>query len=121
MAADRIALVIQLMTIMAVTMMVLAICVTVVATIAFRKTDKDAASTLSVMIERGGALQLLTVVSIVMSVLVLRILDALGADATVSVLSGVAGYVLGGFATSQGGNRDLISRHNQTETAIIYS
>ena len=47
---------------------------------------------------------MLTVVVIALSVLILRIMELLGADATVSILSGIAGYVLGGFArTSERG------------------
>jgi hypothetical protein len=81
---------------------VLAICGAVIAKAAFQKTERGAARALSQMIERAGVLQLLTVQVIVMSVVTLRIIDGLSADATVSILSGIAGYVLGGLSQTRG-------------------
>jgi hypothetical protein len=95
MTADRMAFALELMGLMTVAICVLAICGTVVAVKAFGKTDKGAATTFSRLIQRSGGLQLLTVQTIVMSVLVLAIAGLLDGAATVSVLSGVAGYVLG--------------------------
>jgi len=98
MTSERIAFALYLNLIMAASVLGLAVCATVVARIAFQRTEKGAARTLSLMIQRAGLLQLLTVQVVVMSVLTLRIVDALGADATVSVISGIAGYVLGNLA-----------------------
>jgi hypothetical protein len=60
-----------------------------------KKVQKGAAATLSRMIQRFGGVQLRTVQTIVMSVLVLSIVGVLEGALTVSVLSGIAGYVLG--------------------------
>jgi hypothetical protein len=80
---------------------VIAICGSIVASIAFKKTESGAARTLSFMFERAGVLQLLAVQTIIMSVLTLRIIDALSGDATIAVFSGVAGYVLGNVGKRQ--------------------
>ena len=76
------------------------ICLTVVGWAAFRRQGAAVAGPIGEMVQRIGAVQLftqlLTVQAIVMSVLILRIVDGLGAEATVSILSGIAGYVLGG-------------------------
>lgn len=97
MSAERIALALELNILMAVALVAIAICGTVVARKAFDKTEKGAARSLSLMVQRAGVLQLMTVQTIVMTIITLRILDLLGAEATVTVLSGIAGYVLGGL------------------------
>jgi hypothetical protein len=97
-ADDRMAFVLQLMMVLGITLVAMAICATVVVSMAFRKADLEGAKTLTQLCERAGLIQMLTVVVIALSVLILRIMELLGADATVSILSGIAGYVLGGFA-----------------------
>ena len=95
-AHDRAIFALELMGLMARTVIVVAVCLTVVAWAAFRREGGGAAGPLARMVQRIGALQLLTVQVIVMTVLVLRIIDNLSPEATVSILSGIAGYVLGG-------------------------
>jgi len=88
-------------------LVVIVICLTVVGWAAFRRQGAAVAGPISEMVQRIGAVQLftqlLTVQAIVMSVLILRIIDGLGAEATVSILSGIAGYVLDGVG--RGGDR----------------
>jgi hypothetical protein len=95
---DRMTFVMGLLTI---ALAVIAICGTVVAVIVFRKADHSAARIFGQFMNRAGMLQMLTVATIVQTVLVLRIFDGLSADATISVLSGIAGYVLGGLTKPQ--------------------
>ena len=97
-SADRYDFIINLMLILAGTMMVAMICAAVVAAIAFNRTGMGAAQAMNEAIQRAGIIQLLTVVAISMSLLILRLLDLVGADATVSVFSGIVGYVLGGLS-----------------------
>ncbi len=107
MTPDRMTFALELNALMTLAICVIAICGSIVASIAFRKTERGAARTLSLMIERAGVLQLLAVQVIIMSVLTLRIVDSLSADATISIFSGVAGYVLGNFGRgSQPEGRD---------------
>jgi hypothetical protein len=92
---DRMTFALELMGLMTLAICVLAICGAIVASKAFARTQVGAAVTFSRLIQRSGGLQLLTVQTIVMSALVLAIVGVLDGAATVSVLSGVAGYVLG--------------------------
>lgn len=104
--AARFEFVIQLMTILAITMVAAIICATIVAAIAFHRTRQGAAQALNEAIQRAGVIQLLTVIAISMSLLILRVLDLIGADATVSVFSGIVGYVLGGLNKTIGAGPD---------------
>jgi len=53
------------------------------------------------MVNQTGGLQLLTVIVIGISVLILRVFELISADAAVSALTGMAGFVLGGFTGTQ--------------------
>jgi hypothetical protein len=99
---DRASLALYLNLIMAFSLVSLAVCATAVARTAFERTETGAATTLSQMVSRAGLLQLLTVQMVVMTILTLRILDLIGPDAAVSVISGVAGYVLGNLSRLRG-------------------
>jgi hypothetical protein len=83
---------------------VISISVTVILWGAFRR--EGAVGPISEMMQHVGVpqllTQLLTVQAIVMSVLILRIIDGLGPEAAVSILSGIAGYVLGGVSRGSG-------------------
>lgn len=68
---------------------------TIVGSIAFCRTEKGSAKTFSLLMRRANALQMLTVILIVLVVAVLRLTDSLAEAAVISLLSGVAGYVLG--------------------------
>lgn len=75
------------------------ICATVLGVAAFKRTQHGAARTFSELFRRAGLLQLLTVLVIVVSVLVLAILGKTD-EGALTVLSGIAGYVLGGLPRS---------------------
>ena len=111
MTSDRTRLALELMALMTFATCVLAICVAVVAKTAFARVEKGAASTFTRLVQRSGGLELLTVQTIVMSVLVLAIVGVVDGAASVSVLSGIAGYVLGkGARTEQLSNADITSQ-----------
>jgi hypothetical protein len=77
----------------------IAVCVTAIAVmgcIAFWRTDSPAAS-FSRMFERAQALKMVTVLLIVLSLLILALVGKVGESGAVGVLSGIAGYVLGGL------------------------
>ena len=73
-------------------------CTVIVGGIAFWKTEKGGAKTFSLLLVRANALQMLAVILIVISAIILRLANAISSEAVVSILSGVAGYVLGGIA-----------------------
>ena len=102
MTPDRMTFVLELMAIFGATISVITICGTVVARVAFNKTEGDAARSLAIMLNHAGGLQTLTVLVIGMSAFLLRLLDQISADAAVSALTGIAGFVLGGFTRRQG-------------------
>jgi len=54
------------------------------------------------LVQRANALQMATVVLIILGACSLRNINSISAEAVVSVLSGVAGYVLGGTSRSPG-------------------
>jgi phosphatidylglycerophosphate synthase len=91
------------------TLMVIAITAgtTIVGAIAFWRAESGQAETFSVLLERANALQMLAVILIIVAAVVLRLTNAIGAEAVVSILSGVAGYVLGRVKSKPSG-RDRI-------------
>jgi hypothetical protein len=99
--SERLTFVIQLMALFSAVITVIAVCGTIIVYSAFQKTEKDAARSLSLMVNQTGGLQLLTVIVIGISVLILRVFELISADAAVSALTGMAGFVLGGFTGTQ--------------------
>jgi uncharacterized Tic20 family protein len=85
------------------TIMVVAIvaCTTIVGGIAFWRAQKEQAKTFSLLLQRANALQMLAVILIIVAAVVLRIGNGISAEAIVSILSGIAGYVLGGVKWKQ--------------------
>ena len=79
---------------------------TIIGGIAFWKSDKGAARTFSILVQRANVVQMLAVVLIILAACGLRIMDKINAEAVVSILSGVAGYVLGGSSRSQQGKEE---------------
>jgi hypothetical protein len=79
---------------------------TVVGGIAFWRTEKGSARTFSLLFERANVIQMLAVLLIILAATGLRIMDKIGAEALVSLLSGIAGYVLGGVSRSQRSTRE---------------
>lgn len=68
----------------------------VVGGIAFSKVTKGAGKSFGLLFERGNFLRISTVMFVVLAVILLSILGVLN-EGAVAVLSGVAGYVLGGL------------------------
>lgn len=69
---------------------------TIVGSIAFWRAAKGQAKTFSMMFQRANVLQVLTAILVVLVACLLRMLNEITAEAVVGILSGVAGYVLGG-------------------------
>ena len=74
------------------------LCTTLVGGIAFWRTHSGAAKTFSLLLRRANALQMLAVILIIVAAVALRMTNGISAEAVVSLLSGIAGYVLGGIA-----------------------
>lgn len=72
---------------------------TIMAVIAFQRApqDKNPAYTFSRMFERAKALQMITVILIVVAAAFLALLRVIDSNGVVGILSGIAGYVLGGL------------------------
>jgi hypothetical protein len=68
-----------------------------VGAIAFYK-GKDTAQEFTLLVQRANITQMVAIVLIILAAAGLRILDKISAEAVVSILSGVAGYVLGAVA-----------------------
>jgi hypothetical protein len=67
-----------------------------VVAIAFTRPDKTAAMMFSQALLRSNLTQMLTITYIILGACFLRAYDKISAEAVVSIISGVAGYVLGG-------------------------
>lgn len=85
---------------------VIAVCVTIVFAIAFYRSSPGQAKIFSDLMQRAGALQLVTVFSIIVGACFLTIIGRITSEGIVSILSGVAGYVLGGLQKTQQGRAD---------------
>jgi hypothetical protein len=70
--------------------------ISVVGAIAFTRPDKTAAMMFSQALLRSNLTQMLTITYIILGACFLRAYDKISAEAVVSIISGVAGYVLGG-------------------------
>src|SRR3982750_2357360 len=70
---------------------------TIVGAIAFWKTEKGAAKTFILFFQRGDALRMLTVGAIVVGAIFLALAGTIKESSVVAILSGIAGYVLGGY------------------------
>ncbi len=74
---------------------------TIVGAIAFYQAGAGQAKTFTLLIQRAGALQLITVLTIVIGACLLTVLGKINSEGIVSILSGIAGYVLGGLSKSE--------------------
>jgi hypothetical protein len=79
---------------------------TIVGGIAFGRTETGAAKTFSLLLQRASALQMLAVILIILTAATLRILNLIGSDSIVSILSGIARYVLGGTSRTKQGDEE---------------
>lgn len=82
------------------------VCLTIIGSIAFYKTEKGSAKTFSLLLQRSSALQMVTVILIILSAVCLRILNLIESNAIVSILSGISGYVLGSTNHSKQGSEE---------------
>jgi hypothetical protein len=80
---------------------ILAVGGTVVGLAAFYKTGRGGAKTFGYIFSRGNLLKLLIAMAIVLIAAVLNIIGKIGAEAVVSILSGIASYVLGSASASR--------------------
>jgi hypothetical protein len=74
---------------------------TVVGAIAFWKTETGGATTFTSFFQRGDALRMITVGGIVIAATFLGLAKIVEGTAVVAILSGIAGYVLGGVEYSK--------------------
>jgi hypothetical protein len=74
---------------------------TVVGGIAFWKTNTGGAKTFTLFLQRGDALRIMTVGGIVVAATFLALAGVLDGAAVAAILSGIAGYVLGGLGKSK--------------------
>jgi hypothetical protein len=74
---------------------------TIVGGIAFWKTQSGGAKTFSLLVQRADATRLVTVLAIIAAAFVLTLIGRIESGAVISILSGVAGYVLGGVNASR--------------------
>lgn len=72
----------------------------IVGGIAFSKIEKGAGKSFGLLFRRGNFLRIFTVLLIVQAVIILSVLNLLGTGA-IAILSGIAGYVLGGLEKSK--------------------
>ncbi len=88
---------------------ILALAFTIVGGIAFWRTEKGGAKTFTLFIQRGDALRILTVVLIVIAASFLALAHVIEGTAVVAILSGIAGYVLGGLRGTNAEKDDPVS------------
>jgi hypothetical protein len=70
---------------------------TIVGGIAFYRSNQGQAKSFGLLFERGNFLRLATAVLIILATILLAALDKLNSEGVAAILSGVAGYVLGGM------------------------
>lgn len=69
----------------------------IVGYMAFKKTDKGAAKSFSLLSQRGNFLKIATVIFVVIATIFLALVDIIKENGVIAILSGVVGYVLGGL------------------------
>jgi len=79
---------------------------TIVGAIAFWKTEKGGAKTFTMFFQRGVALRMLTVGAIVVGAIFLALAGTIKESSVVAILSGIAGYVLGGYERTKSNAKD---------------
>jgi uncharacterized membrane protein YedE/YeeE len=68
---------------------------TIIGGIAFSRTQKGAAKSFTLLVQRGDLIRILTVTLILLVATLLTLLGKIEGAAMVGILSGIAGYVLG--------------------------
>jgi polyferredoxin len=72
--------------------------------IAFYRSEKGQARSFGLMFKRGNFLRIATVIMVVLVVLFLGLMDIIKENGIIGILSGIAGYVLGGLEHHKEGN-----------------
>lgn len=70
---------------------------TILGSVAFWRTRSGGARSFTLLLQRGNALRLLTVITIVIAVALLALIGILDGSAAAAILSSIVGYVLGGL------------------------
>lgn len=86
---------------------------TIIGAIAFWRAGQGTAKTFSLLIQRGNLLKLLTVLCIVVAATMLAVLGKIQPEGITAILSGIAGYVLGGVGKSLSGGEAKSSNSKQ--------
>lgn len=107
--------VIELINSTAILVGILALGFTVVGAIAVWRTEKDGAWAFFRLFEKMQVLQLLTVMLVIASATILALLGVLNSNGVTGILSGVAGYVLGGL------NRAGQQAHSDAKSSPVSS
>lgn len=76
---------------------VLAVCFTILGAISFMRSKVGTAKSFTRLLERAEAVKLSAVILIVLAVTLLALLGRIDSQGVVGILSGIAGYVLGGL------------------------
>lgn len=94
---------IKLLIICSITLILLAGLITfgIIANIAFKKTEQGAAGTFTKMFSRGNFLSIFTVILIITATIYLSLVDVIKSEGAVTLLSGIAGYVLGNLSKNK--------------------
>ena len=100
--------IVELINSIAVIVGIMATGLTFIGVIAVWRTSKDGAWAFFRMFERMQVLQMLTVMLVIASATILAMLGILNSNGVTGILSGVAGYVLGGLAKSDAARTDPI-------------
>jgi hypothetical protein len=79
---------------------VLATCFTILGAISFWRSKVGTAKSFTRLLERAEAVKLSAVILIVLAVTLLALLGRIESQGVVGILSGIAGYVLGGLQKS---------------------
>ena len=85
---------------LALTLLIVVLCYTAIVFKGFQKTDGDSKA-LYILTSREGGLEFVTVGIVLPAAFMLRANDWISADATMTLISGVSGYVLGKYGLAQ--------------------
>ncbi|MCC7300196.1 MAG: hypothetical protein IT583_03865 [Verrucomicrobia bacterium] len=73
----------------------------IIGMIAFYKAQAGQAKSFGLLFRRGNFLRLATVIMVIIAVIFLGLLDIIKENGIIGILSGIAGYVLGGMDQSR--------------------
>ena len=83
----------------------------IVAFVAFKQTQKGSAASFGLMFQRASFLRISTVLMIVIAIIYLSTIGVfVEQSGVIGILSGIAGYVLGGLEKDTNKNKDIDSK-----------